>query len=70
MSTIKVQASASVVTAEPGELPEALPDAPVAEALVGPAVDPPLAAGEVSSGILLGEEAGEGTDVEPAGGGD
>lgn len=56
MSTIEIQADARVVTAE------------AAAFVVVEAVDPPCVA-EVCCGILLGEEAGEGIDVEAAGGG-
>lgn len=50
--------------AVPEAVREALPDAPVAEALVGLTVDPSAVTRDVSSGPPLGEEAGEGVDLE------
>ncbi|KAK1244581.1 hypothetical protein MKX07_003380 [Trichoderma sp. CBMAI-0711] len=53
------------VAAVPEAVREALFDAPlVAEALVESTVDPSAVTRDVSSGPLLGEEAGEGLDLE------
>lgn len=57
ISTIETHAGAKVVTVE------------AAEPVVVGAVDPPPVA-DVCCAILLGEEAGEGIDVEAAGGGE